>query len=54
VLRQPDVIAIPKTVRESHLRDNLAAAELSLAPADLAAIDARFAPPKRKQSLAMT
>jgi diketogulonate reductase-like aldo/keto reductase len=54
VLRQPDVIAIPKAGRERHLRDNLAAAGLALSARDLASIDARFAPPKRKQRLAMT
>jgi len=54
VLRQPDVIAIPKAGRERHLRENLAAAALTLTDPDLAAIDARFAPPRRKQRLAMT
>jgi diketogulonate reductase-like aldo/keto reductase len=54
VLRQPDVIAIPKAGRERHLRENLAAAALTLTDRDLAAIDARFAPPWRKQRLAMT
>jgi diketogulonate reductase-like aldo/keto reductase len=53
-LRQPDVIAIPKAGRERHLRENLAAAALTLTDQDLAAVDARFAPPKRKQRLAMT
>lgn len=53
VMRQPDVIAIPKAVRESHLRDNLAAAEIALAEADLAEIDAAFAPPRKKRRLAM-
>lgn len=54
VLRQADVIAIPKAGRERHLRENLGAAELALTDRDLAAVDARFAPPKRKQRLAMT
>ena len=54
VMRQPDVIAIPKAGREGHLRENLAAAALTLTDRDLAAVDARFAPPKRKQRLAMT
>jgi diketogulonate reductase-like aldo/keto reductase len=53
-MRQPDVIAIPKAGSEGHLRENLAAAALTLTDRDLAAIDARFAPPKRKQRLAMT
>jgi diketogulonate reductase-like aldo/keto reductase len=54
VLRQPDVIAIPKASRERHLRDNFAAARLTLTARDLASIDARFAPPRRKQRLAMS
>jgi diketogulonate reductase-like aldo/keto reductase len=54
VLRQPDVIAIPKAAREPHLRANLAAAGIALTEADLAAIDARFPPPTRKRRLAMT
>jgi len=54
VLRQPDVIAIPKAGREQHLRENLAAAALALTDQDLRAVDARFAPPKRKRRLAMT
>jgi len=54
VLRQPDVIAIPKSGREAHLRDNFAAASIPLTERDLAAVDARFAPPKRRQRLAMT
>jgi len=54
VLRQPDVIAIPKASSEAHLRENLAAAELALTAEDLAQIDARFAPPKRKKALAFT
>jgi len=54
VLRQPDVIAIPKAGHERHLRENLAAAALELTDRDLAAIDARYPPPKRKRRLAMT
>lgn len=53
VLRQPEVIAIPKAVRSAHLRDNLAAAQLQLSAADLGLLDAAFAPPRRKHSLAM-
>jgi diketogulonate reductase-like aldo/keto reductase len=54
LLRQPDVIAIPKAGRERHLRENLAAADVTLTDQDFAEIDARFPPPKRKQRLAMT
>ena len=53
VMRQPDVIAIPKAVREAHLRANLAATEIVLTDADLAEIDAAFVPPGKKQRLAM-
>jgi diketogulonate reductase-like aldo/keto reductase len=54
VLRQPDVIAIPKAVQAPHLRDNLAAASVELTAAELAQIDAAFPPPARKRRLAMT
>lgn len=53
-LRDPGVIAIPKSVREAHLRENLGAVELALSPEDLAAIDRVFPRPKRKGPLAMT
>jgi diketogulonate reductase-like aldo/keto reductase len=53
-LRQPDVIAIPKASRERHLRENLAAAALTLTARDLTSVDARYPPPRRKQRLAMT
>lgn len=52
VLAQRGVIAIPKAVREVHLRENLAAADLALDAADQAQIDARFPRPSRKQPLA--
>lgn len=54
VLRQPDMIAIPKALREAHLRDNLAAASLRLDADDLAAIDRAHPPPARKRPLAMS
>ncbi len=53
VMRQGDVIAIPKAVSAQHQRDNLAAASVTLPPDVLAAIDARYPPPKRKRGLAM-
>jgi len=53
VLRQPGVVAIPKAVRGTHLRENLAAAALRLCAADLAELDAAFPPPAQRQSLAM-
>lgn len=53
VLRLPNVLAIPKAGRLPHLRDNLAAADVQLDAGTLAAIDALFAPPQRRQPLAM-
>ncbi len=54
VLRQPDVIAIPKASRERHLRENLGAADITLTERDLATVDAAFPPPSRKHPLTMT
>jgi diketogulonate reductase-like aldo/keto reductase len=54
VLHQPGVQAIPKAVREAHLRENLAAAELQLDAPTLSEIDALFPPPRRRTPLAMT
>jgi len=53
VLARPNVIAIPKSSNETHIRDNAAAAEIRLSAADLRALDAAFPPPKRKQALEM-
>ncbi len=53
LVRQPGVMAIPKAVSETHLRENLAALALTLAPEDLAELDAAFPPPKRSAPLAM-
>jgi diketogulonate reductase-like aldo/keto reductase len=52
-LRDGDVVAIPKSARLNHLRDNLAAAQIKLDADALKAIDEAFPPPKRKQSLAI-
>ena len=54
VLSRPGVMAIPKSVREAHLRENFAAASIRLTPQDHAELDARFPPPRGKQPLAMT
>ena len=54
VMQQRGVMAIPKAVREAHLRENLASAALQLSAEDLAAIDRRFAPPRAKTALAMS
>jgi len=53
-LRDGDVIAIPKAVREPHLRENLAAADAVLDAATRAALDALFPPPRTAAPLAVT
>jgi diketogulonate reductase-like aldo/keto reductase len=54
LVQRGDTIAIPKAVRDEHLRDNIAAASLTLDPAALSEIDAVFPPPRNKRPLAMT
>lgn len=53
LLRQPQVMAIPKAVRPQHLRDNLASAGIVLDDAALQRIEAAFPPPRHKTPLAM-
>jgi diketogulonate reductase-like aldo/keto reductase len=53
VLRDPNVIAIPKASAIQHVEENRAAADLNLTTEDFAALDAVFAPPTRKTRLAM-
>jgi diketogulonate reductase-like aldo/keto reductase len=53
VLRQPGVVAIPKSSRPEHLRANLKALDVRLDATDLAALDAAFPPPKRRGPLQM-
>lgn len=53
LLRQPDVVVIPKASSAAHVRDNHAALELELAPEDLAELDRSFPPPQRATPLAM-
>jgi diketogulonate reductase-like aldo/keto reductase len=52
-LRHPNVIAIPKAAREAHVRENAAAAAITLTAQDLAEIDKGFPPPRRATALAM-
>lgn len=52
-LRHDGVISIPKATQPGHVRENRAAADIGLTPRDLAALDAIFPPPRRKQPLAM-
>jgi diketogulonate reductase-like aldo/keto reductase len=53
VLRRPGIIAIPKAADAAHVEDNRRAADLTLAPEDLAELDAAFPPPQRKPALEM-
>ncbi|MDT6980917.1 aldo/keto reductase [Levilactobacillus zymae] len=51
VIRQPQVLAIPQTSSVAHMRQNLAAGELTLSPADLDALDQQYPAPTHKQPL---
>jgi diketogulonate reductase-like aldo/keto reductase len=53
VMRNPGVIAIPKTGSVAHLEENRASIELDLEAADFEALDRAFAAPKRKRPLEM-
>ncbi len=53
MLAQPGVLAIPKAARPEHVEANAGALAVTLSAEDLAAIDAEFPPPRRKQRLAM-
>ncbi|AWM91415.1 oxidoreductase [Pseudomonas sp. 31-12] len=53
ILRQRDVIAIPKAVRPEHVQLNAQAAQLRLEDEDLKALDHAFHAPQRKHRLAM-
>ena len=53
VLRQPQVIAIPKASKEKHVRDNVRSIEIKLTNEDLADLDREFSPPKSRKSLPM-
>jgi len=53
ILAQEGVLAIPKAVRETHLRENLAASQLVLTAEELAALQRSFPPPRRKTPLAV-
>ena len=51
VMAQNAVAAIPKSVRDAHLRENFAAAQLTLCASDLAELDRRFPAPPGKTPL---
>ncbi len=52
-LRHPDVIVIPKATRIEHLKENVAACDIALTPADLADLDRASPPPRGPQPLEM-
>jgi diketogulonate reductase-like aldo/keto reductase len=53
VLRDPNVIAIPKAADAAHVKANVGAVDVVLDDGDLAAIDADFPAPTRRSRLAM-
>jgi diketogulonate reductase-like aldo/keto reductase len=53
VLREGDVIAIPKSSHRDRLKENLAAVDIELTPSQLAELDAIFPPPTRPVPLEM-
>ena len=53
VLREPDVIAIPKASSEKHVRDNAKSIQIKLTNEDFAEIDREFPAPRSKQPLPM-
>jgi diketogulonate reductase-like aldo/keto reductase len=53
VLRAEDVIAIPRTGKVAHTRENRAALDIHLTRQDLAELDRAFPPPTRKRPLEM-
>jgi diketogulonate reductase-like aldo/keto reductase len=52
-LREPDVVAIPKSVQPARIEDNLRAAELRLSSAELQRIDEAFPAPRARAPLEM-
>lgn len=51
VLREPDVIVIPKSSQPQHIRENRAAHDIQLTDRDLKELDQAFPPPDRKVPL---
>jgi diketogulonate reductase-like aldo/keto reductase len=52
-IREPDVVAIPKSVDPDRIEENFKAAQLRLSAAELAQIDRTFPPPRSKKPLDM-
>jgi diketogulonate reductase-like aldo/keto reductase len=53
VIREDGVVAIPRSGKSEHVRDNAKAVRVALTPADLAELDRAFPPPTRKVGLEM-
>lgn len=53
VLSRDSVLAIPKAATLAHMRENVAALDIALTPAELAALDQAFPPPTRASTLEM-
>lgn len=53
LLRNPDVVVIPKTAKKERVDENLAAIEIQLSAEDIAMLDKSFPPPKKATPLAM-
>jgi diketogulonate reductase-like aldo/keto reductase len=53
VLRQPQVLTIPKASKEDHVRENRAALAIKLTPEDIADLDAASPPPRKAGPLDM-
>ena len=53
LMRESDVVAIPKAVRPEHIRENRAAHDLKLTERDFKELDEAFPPPTRKIPLEM-
>jgi diketogulonate reductase-like aldo/keto reductase len=53
LLRQPDIMVIPKAARTAHVRENRAALDLALDDEALAALDTAFPPPAAPRGLEM-
>jgi diketogulonate reductase-like aldo/keto reductase len=51
ILRQPNAVAIPKTVNVERLEENLFAGEIILGAAVLLELDRVFSPPRKKTAL---
>ncbi len=51
VLRQPNLIAIPKASDKDHVRDNARSTDIKLTKEDLADLDREFPPPKSRRPL---